>query len=91
MSNYTLISADGASGAVRCTGTVYQIEGEGTFGGGTLTPQKKSYDGTWITLGSSTLTANGAINVEVPAGADIRANLSGATSPSVKVHIIKIR
>lgn len=91
MSNYTLISADGASGTVKCSGTVYQIEGEGTWGSGTLTPQKKSYDGTWITLGDSTLTADGCINVEVPYGAEIRANLSGSTSPSLKVHITKIR
>lgn len=90
MSNYTLISADGASGSVRCTGTLYAIEGEGTFGGGTLTPQKKSYDGTWIAWGSETLTADGGIVVQVPAGAEIRANLSGSTSPSLKVHIIKI-
>ena len=91
MSNYTLLSADGSSGSVRCTGTVYQIEGEGTWGGGTLTPQKKSYDGTWITLGSTTLTADGAINVEVPSGAEIRATLSGSSSPSLKVHISLIR
>jgi len=91
MSNYTEITADGASGAVRCDGTVYQIEAEGTFGSGTVTPQKKSYDGTWIALGTTSLTADGAINVEVPSGANIRANLSGATSPSIKVHITKIR
>jgi hypothetical protein len=91
MSNYTEISADGASGSVICNdATVWQIEGEGTFGGGTLTPQKKSYDGTWIALGSTSLTADGAVNVEVPKGTEIRANLSGATSPSIKVHISRV-
>ena len=91
MSNYTLLSANGSSGYVRCDGTVYQIEGEGTWGSGTLTPQKKSYDGTAIALGTTTLTADGAINVEVPVGCEIRATLSGSTSPSLKVHITKIR
>lgn len=91
MSFTDTISADGPSTAVRCTGTVYQIEAEGTFGSGTVTPQKKSSDGTWITLGSETLTANGCINVEVPAGSEIRANLSGSTSPSIIVRVAKIR
>lgn len=92
MSNYDTLSADGQTDWVRCTyGTVYQIEAEGSFGSGTITPQKKSYDGTAITLGDTTLTANGAINVEVPTGAEIRVDLSGSTSPSLKVHISKIR
>lgn len=90
MSNYTALTADGNSDSVRCTGTLYQIEAEGTFGSGTITPQKKSYDGTWISLGEATLTDSGAINVQVPVGAEIRAALSGATSPDVKIHIIKI-
>ena len=91
MSNYTNITADGSSGQVRAIGTLYQIEAEGDFGGGTLTPQKLSYDGTAIALGTTTLTANGAINVEVPYGSTILAALSGATSPNIKVHIIPIR
>ena len=91
MSFTTTISADGASGVVRTTGTLYHIEAEGTFGGGTVTPQKKSSDGTWIALGSETLTADGAINVEVPVGSDIRANLASSSSPSIIVRIAKIR
>lgn len=91
MSNYTLLSADGASGEVICQdGVEWQIEGEGTWGSGTLTPQKKSYDGTWIALGDTTLTADGAVNVRVPRGTRIRANLAGATNPSLKVHISKV-
>lgn len=91
MSNYTELTADGSSGAVRCAGTLYQIEAEGTFGSGTVTPQKKSYSGTWIPLGDAMLSANGAINIQVPSGAEIRATLSGATTPSVKIHITRIR
>jgi hypothetical protein len=91
VSNYDTLAADGSTDYIRCTGTVYQIEAEGTWGGGTLTPKKKSFDGTAITLGDTTLTADGAINVEVPYGAEICTTLSGSTSPSLKVHVIKIR
>lgn len=91
MSNYDTLTADGQTDWVRASGTVYQIEAEGTWGGGTITPQKKSYDGTGITLGDTTLTADGAINVEVPYGSELRASLSGATNPNLKIHITKIR
>ena len=91
MSNYTLLEADGASGYVRATGTEYLIEAEGDFDSGTLTPKIKSYDGTAITYGSSTLTADGAIAVTVPKGKELGAVLSGSTSPSLKVHITKIK
>lgn len=87
--SYTL-SADGGTTSVRAQGTVYSIKAYGTWGGGTLTPQVK--DGaTWVTLGDTTLTANGVINVEVDYGADIRANLAGASSPSLTVKFSKIR
>lgn len=91
MSFISTLSADGATTAVRCVdGIEYQIEAEGTWGSGTLTPQKKSYDGTWIALGDTTLTADGAINVRVPRGTEIRANLAGATNPSLKVHVGRV-
>lgn len=91
MSNYTLLSADGSADYVRATGTEYLIEAEGTWGSGTLTPKIKSYDGTAITYGSETLTADGAIVVTVPKGKELGAALTGSTNPSLKVHIVKIR
>lgn len=92
MSNSSTLSADGASAAVLCEGrTVYQIEAVGTFGGGTITPEKLARDqSTWIVLGESTLTADGAINVEVPRNSQIRVSLSGATTPSIVTHIVPI-
>lgn len=91
MSNKSTLTADGAGTEVRATGTLYQLEAEGTFGGGTITPQKQSYSGNWITLGESTLTDGGAINIEIPSGCLFRASLSGATSPNINIHISKIR
>jgi hypothetical protein len=92
MSNSSTLSADGASAAVLCEGrTVYQIEAVGTFGGGTITPQKLARDqATWLTLGESTLTASGAINVEGPRNSQIRVSLAGATAPSIVTHIVPI-
>lgn len=91
MSFTSTLTANGESGEVRCTGTLYQMQGEGAFGGGTLTPERKSYDGTWVTLGDTALTADGYVNIEVPQGAEIRGRLSGATSPSLIVHFSKIK
>lgn len=92
MSNSSTLTADGAGSAVVCEGrTIYQIEAVGTFGGGTVVPQKLARDQTtWLTLGDSTLTADGAINVEVPRNSQIRVSLSGATSPNIVTHIIPI-
>lgn len=92
MSNAFTLSADGQTPAVRFPShTVIQIDAAGTFGGGTISPQKKAANGDWITLGSSTLTAAGAINVEIPRGTEIRASLAGSTNPDIDVHFIKIR
>ena len=91
MSHLSTLSADGSTTYVRATGTEYLIEAEGTWGSGTLTPKIKSYDGTAITYGTQTLTADGAIAVVVPKGKELGATLSGSTNPSLKVHIVKIK
>lgn len=90
MSHMTTLSDDGSTDYVRAQGTEYLIEAEGTWGGGTLTPTIKSYDGTAITYGSQTLTADGAIVVVLPKGKELGASLRGATGPSLKVHICRI-
>lgn len=90
MSNFTTLAADGSTGAVRCTSTLYLIEADDDFGGGTLTPQIKSNSGNWITYGDTTFTASGAAVLQVPKGKEIRATLSGATSPDLKVHFSAI-
>lgn len=91
MSNLSTLSADGSATFVRATGTEYLIEAEGTWGSGTLTPKIKSYDGTAITYGSQTLTADGAIAVTIPKGKELGAALTGSTNPSLKIHITKIK
>lgn len=62
------------------------IEAEGTWGSGTVTPKTKSYDGTAITYGDKTLTADGAIVVTLKRGQEIGAALTGSSSPSLKIH-----
>lgn len=91
MSFSDTLSADGESASIRCTGTLYQLQVQGTFDGGTVTAEAKSYNGNWIVLGDTSLTADGAFNVEVPQGSEIRACLSGATSPSITTHFAKIK
>ena len=79
------------------TGTL-PIEGKinvaafGTFGGGSLAFEL-SYDGgaTWFTatnnLGDpATITANGALNIEVGT-ANLRLTLSGATAPNINIVV----
>jgi hypothetical protein len=87
MSFQDTLSADGSTTFYRAAkdGECI-IEGEGTWGSGTLTPKIKSYDGTAITYGTSTLTADGAIAVVLKQGQMVGAALTGSTTPSLKVH-----
>lgn len=58
-------------------------EAEGDFGGGTLTLEyRRNGSSVWISTGAS-LTATGAVNVEVHGSVVYRQTLSGATSPDV--------
>lgn len=91
MSHKTTLSADGSTAYVRTLGTEYTISAVGTWGGGTITPKVKDADGTAVTWGTSTITADGAIAVTVPRGAELGATLSGSTSPSLVVHIAKVK
>ena len=78
---------------MRCTGTEYLIKtNTGSFGGGTLTPKvRESSSETAVTYGTTTLTSSGAIAITIPEGMELGATLSGSTSPSLGVKIIKIR
>lgn len=91
MSHKTTLSANGSTAYVRTLGTEYTISATGTWGSGTLTPKVKDADGTAVTWGTTTLKADGSIGVVVPRGADLGATLSGATNPSLVVHIAKVR
>lgn len=50
------------------SGGKYYFMGEGTFGGGSLKLQFQSPQGTWIDVASSTLSAAGAVALDIPSG-----------------------
>ena len=54
---------------------------EATWGGGTVSLQFKTVNGTWIAVGTNTtLTANGGGGFILPAGTSIRAAITTATA-----------
>ena len=85
------LTADGDTSTVRCTGTLYAIQAKYNSGTGTITPKVVDEDGALLTLGTTTLTASGRINVEVAVGDEIAATLSSASSADIDVKFIKIR
>ena len=92
MSNFATLTSDTDTDTITCTGTLYAIEAEYNSGTGTITPKVVSRRGNLITLGTTTLTGSGRINVEVAKGDKIAATLSGsASSPDIDLHFIKIR
>jgi hypothetical protein len=66
----TLASNAGAGNqpAVKWNGGKMALVAEGTFGGGSIKLQLQSPQGTWIDVPSSTLSANGILIIDVPAG-----------------------
>ena len=54
---------------------------EATFGGGTITLQYQTGNGTWISVGpDTTLTANGGAGFILPLGTPIRVSIATATA-----------
>ncbi len=77
---FTLLSNAAATGsAVAWPGGPMYFTGEATWGGGTVKLQLQSMNGTWLDVPSGSLTANGILNLTVPAG-NIRANVATATA-----------
>lgn len=74
----SLLSNESATGAAKIwPGGTGQFAVEGTFGGATVSLQRKLPNGTWADVGAyTTLTAAGAGNFEMPAG-EIRAAVTG--------------
>lgn len=83
----TLLSNASATGsAVAWPGGRGMFSAEATFGGGTVKLQYKSFNGTWIDVGTSvTLTANGIAGFELPM-CEIRANVATATAVYCYAH-----
>ena len=77
-----LLASASATGApvVVPEGGLFQYLVNGTFTGATATLQVLSTDGTtYITVPNSSMTAAGALNVELPQGVTVRAALTGGT------------
>lgn len=55
----------------------------GTFGGGTLQLQFRANNSTWKDLSNAAFTGNADKVITLPGNTEIRAVLSGATSPSI--------
>jgi len=88
----TPLVADGSTPPVTYTGPVKgTVAAWGAFGGGTLVMQMSPDSGTtWINLDptgstAATFTANGVGNFQLNMPCQLRAVLSGATSPSVNI------
>ena len=62
-------------------GGVGMFSAEATWGGGTVSLEFKTPNGTWIAVGAdTTLTANGGAGFLLPAGTEIRAAVTTATA-----------
>lgn len=80
-------TADGNSTAVEWPGGKGTFAAWGTFGAGTAKLQWSPDGGTtWLDVSSASLTANGYINFEIAPG-KLRANLAGATTPSLNAAV----
>ena len=86
-----VLTANGNTAVVAWLGGKGYFTASGTFGSGTVTMQYQ-VDGTnWLTVGTdTTLTASGGGIFDIPA-ASIRAALTGATNPSIRVEASKGR
>lgn len=73
------------------------IEFSGSFGGGTVTLERESNDGsTWIQERDSagtvvSVNTSEIVRISLPYGAKIRATIAGSTSPDLKVWIKRVR
>lgn len=61
---------------------------EATWGGGNVKLQIQTPQGTWVDVPSSTLSANGVLNLELPAG-QVRA--VSATATALYAYLVNIR
>ena len=92
----TTLAADGSTPAHKVQGTLVQLQLSGTFGGGSVAAEILAADGsTWIPLADDSntaiaLTVAQAKNIEVPPDTEVRATLSGATSPDLLISIKEI-
>lgn len=82
------LTADGSTGIkTNSRSTIWQLDASGTFGGGTVSLEKRTNDDVWIPLGDETLDAPGSLNVEVSRFTQLRATLTGSAGADVNLII----
>lgn len=84
------LSVDGNSSEVAWGGGLGTLVAEGTFGTGTVALQVSIDEGTtWITYTGSGMTSSEVEQFQI-GPCMLRANLAGATSPTIRVRIGRI-
>ena len=85
-------AAGNGPGVVVDEGGLYQYLVSGTFGGTTAKLQTLGPDGTtYIDVPNSSMTAAGALNVELPAGSTVRSVLTGGTPTVMNASLGYVR
>jgi len=80
------LSADGSTAEVTTVGPVF-LSLSGTFGGGTVAIERKGTDDTWRSIAGASYTSgvDKVLNFAPKGVNKLRATLSGATTPSLRV------
>jgi hypothetical protein len=68
-------------------GGKFMFMAEGTWGGGNIKIQTQTGNSTWVDVASSTLSANGTLSVDLPAG-QVRGVIT--TSSAVYAYLVKM-
>lgn len=89
-SRVALINNAAATGADTKIGQggLYAFSVVGTFSGASIKLQLKAGDGaTWVDIPDTTFTAAGVVGVYIPAGANVRAVVTGGPPSGIYAHI----
>ncbi len=93
MANAQRVTVASNSGAGNGTAVILDSGGkwlfmaEATWGGGNIKLQTQSANSTWVDIASSTLSANGALAIDLPAGS-VRGVIT--TSSAVYAYLVKM-
>lgn len=69
----------GNGASQQCEGGDYKLVAEATWGGGNIKLQQKTANSTWVDIASSTLSANGDLNVRLSPG-EVRVVITTASA-----------
>jgi hypothetical protein len=85
----TLASGGAAAAAQNWPGGKAMFIAKATWGGGNVKLQMPAGDGTYVDVANSTLSADGTLTVELPAG-NVKAVITTATDVYASLHHIPI-